>query len=234
MQYFFLVVGLITVIIFNCIRKPAVSLNMVILKGSASLCFIFTALFSFVANVDCPGYVGALTVVGACFGLIGDIVLDLKYVYKKDSDRYLKTGFSSFLIGHVFYTASIIYGYGFKLYPILFGVLCFICGIIFALFAEKLLKLKYRKFKLITVLYTAVINTTFGLAFAYMVSEPSTHTIIFTVGMFLFFVSDGILSRTYFSINEKDRNSRVAVVLNHTSYFIAQYLIATSLIFFRG
>lgn len=234
MQYFFLAVGLITAIIFNCTRKPAVTLNMVIIKGFASLCFIFTGLFSFVGNPECPSYMGAFTVVGACFGLIGDIVLDLKYVYKKDADKYLNTGFLSFLIGHLFYSASIIYGYGFKLYPVLFGVLCFGCGIVFALLAEKVMKLNYGKFKLVTIMYTSVINTTFGLSFAYMVAEPSAHTIIFTIGMFLFFVSDGILSRTYFSINEKDHHSRPAVILNHSSYFIAQYLIAISLIFFRG
>ena len=203
---------------------------MVIIKGFTSLCFIFTALFSFVGNPDCPGYLGALTVTGACFGLIGDIVLDLKYLYKADADKYLNTGFISFLIGHLFYSAGLIYTYGFNIYVFGFTALCVVCGVLFALGAEKVLKLNYGKFKLITVLYTTVLNSAFGLAFAYAVVKPCAHTIVYTVGMFLFFVSDGILSRTYFSVNEKDHNSRVAVVLNHSTYFAAQFLIAISLI----
>mgnify|MGYP000007764823 CR=1 FL=1 len=40
---------------------------------------------------------------------MGDILLDLKGVYKKDANNYLKGGFIFFLIGHVFYTAALIY-----------------------------------------------------------------------------------------------------------------------------
>lgn len=230
MQYFFLFFGLVVAVIFNSIRKPQVTLNMVIIKGITSLCFIFTALFSFVGNPDCPDYLGALTVTGACFGLIGDIVLDLKYLYKADADKYLNTGFISFLIGHLFYSAGLIYTYGFNAYVFGFTALCVVCGVFFALGAEKVLKLNYGKFKLITVLYTTVLNSAFGMAVAYAVAKPCAHTIVFAVGIFLFFVSDGILSRTYFSINEKDRNSRLAVVLNHSTYFAAQFLIAISLV----
>lgn len=230
MQYFFLVSGIIVAVIFNIMRKPRVTLNMVIVKGIASLCFVFTTLFAFVGNPQCPDYLGALIVTGACFGLIGDIVLDLKYLYKADEDKYLNTGFISFLIGHLFYCAGMIYKYGFNAYVFGFTGLCVICGIAFALIAEKVLKLRYGKFKLVTTLYASVLNSAFGMAFAYAVAEPSAHTIVFTVGMFLFLLSDCILSRTYFSLNEKDRNSRFAVVLNHSAYYSAQFLIAFSLV----
>ncbi|MBQ8183734.1 MAG: lysoplasmalogenase [Clostridia bacterium] len=234
MEYLFLISGLCLVVIFNIRRKPNVDLNTVIIKGSASLCFIFTGLFAFIGNRQCPPYMGALTVTGACFGLIGDIVLDLKYVYKDDADKYLKTGFMSFLIGHIFYMASMIYAYGAKPYVLIFTAICFVCGILFALGAEKILKLNYGKFRLITVLYTSVLNSTVGLAVGFLVAEPGLHTVVFTVGMFLFLISDAILSRTYFSPVEKDRKSRLAIVLNHSTYFAAQYLIAVSLMFFRG
>ncbi len=234
MEYFFLISGLCFVVVFNIKRKPKTDLNTVVFKGLASLCFIFTGLFAFVGNENCPSYMGALAVTGACFGLIGDIVLDLKYVYETDADKYLKIGFLSFLIGHIFYIASMIYAYGANLYVLIFTVICFFFGILFALGAEKIFKLNYGKFRLITVLYTSVLNSTVGLAVGFLVAEPSLHTGIFTAGMFLFLISDAILSRTYFSPVEKDRESRVALVLNHSTYYAAQYLIAISLILFRG
>ena len=229
MQYFFLIFGIIAAIIFNVLRKPQVTLNVVVIKGVTSLCFIFTALFAFVGNPDCPAYLGAFTVAGACFGLIGDIVLDLKYLYKSDADKFLNIGFISFLIGHLFYAAGMIYTYGYNIYVFGFTALCVVCGALFAVVAEKIMKYKYGKFKLITILYTAVLNATFGMAFAYAVAKPGAHSIVITVGLFFFLLSDLILSGTYFSQKEKDRNNRVTVVLNHSAYYIAQFLIASSL-----
>ncbi len=230
MEYFFLIFGVIAAVIFICLRKPQVTLNMVIMKGMASLGFIFTALFSFVGNPDCPDYLGALIVTAACFGLIGDIVLDLKYLYKTDADKYLNTGFISFLIGHLFYAAGMIYTYGFNIYVFGFTALCVICGIAFALVAEKGLKLNYGKFRVVTTLYTAVLNSTFGMSVAYAVVNPCAHSIVLAIGLFFFLLSDLILSRTYFSQNEKDHSNRFAVVLNHSTYYAAQFLIAFSLV----
>ncbi len=230
MQYFFLVFGVIASLIFICLRKPQVTLNVVILKGLASLGFIFTALFGFVSNPDCPDYLGALVVAGACFGLIGDIVLDFKYLYKPDADKYLNTGFISFLVGHLFYAAGLIYVYGFNIYVFIFTALCVICGALFPFIAKKLIKLNYGKFTLVTVLYTAVLNSTYGMAFAYAVANKSTHSIVMAIGLFLFLMSDVVLSGTYFSQKEKDRSNRFMIALNHSLYYAAQFLIAVSLI----
>ena len=230
MHYFFLVFGVITASIFVFLRKPKVTLNMVIVKGIASLGFIFTGLFSFIGNPDCPQYLGALVVAGACFGLIGDIVLDLKYLYKADADKYLNTGFISFLIGHLFYAAGMIYTYGYNLYVFGFTALCVVCGVAFAFIAEKVAKLNYGKFKAVTTIYTAILNSTFGMSVAYAVVKPCAHSIVMAVGLFFFLLSDIILSRTYFSRKEKDHSDRVAVVINHATYYVAQFLIAVSLI----
>ena len=39
---------------------------------------------------------------------------------------------------------------------------------------------------------------------------------------------------TYFGLTEKDRKNQVAITLNHTIYYIAQYLIMLSLAFYKG
>ena len=94
------------------------------------------------------------------------------------------------------------------------------------------MKLHYGKFKFITVFYTAVLNSTSGMAFAYAVANRSAHAIVLATGLFFFLMSDLILSGTYFSQNEKDRSNRVTVVLNHAAYYLAQFLIASSLILY--
>jgi hypothetical protein len=57
---------------------------------------------------------------------------------------------------------------------------------------------------------------------------------MFVVAMIAFLVSDFLLSGTYFGLTEKDRKNQVAITLNHTIYYIAQYLIMLSLAFYKG
>lgn len=234
MAYFFLGLGIISVIVFCILRKPVVPLSTVIVKGITSIFFIFTALFGFVGNEHCNPLVGALTVAGACFGMLGDIVLDLKYTYPQDSHKFLRCGFISFLIGHLFYCASLIIGYGVGVKNIIFALVGGVFMFLFPLLTEKKLKVKYGEFKALTAIYTGVIGLTVGLGMSYTLAVPNTHSIMFGVAMIFFLISDGLLAGIYFGIDEKDRKNQAAITVNHICYYIAQYLIAASLIFYRG
>ncbi len=234
MEYIFLVLGIVAVIIFLFNRKAVVPLNTVIIKGTASILFIFTALFGFIGNPVCPDYLGAFTVAGACMGTIGDIALDLKYTYSKDSNNFLRVGFISFLIGHLFYFASLIFTYGVEVENLIHALCGGVFMFIFVMVSEKFMKIKFGKFKAITAIYIGIVGLTVGLGFGYAISESNTHTIMFAVAMILFLISDGLLAGLYFGINEKDRKNQVAITFNHLFYYIAQYLIAASLIFYRG
>ena len=57
---------------------------------------------------------------------------------------------------------------------------------------------------------------------------------MFFAAMIAFLISDFLLSGTYFGITEKDRKNQVAITFNHSIYYIAQYLIALSLAFYKG
>lgn len=234
MEYLFLVLGVIAVIIFCFNRKAVVPLNTVVIKGIASIFFVFTALFAYIGNPDCPDYLGGFTVAGACMGMIGDIVLDLKYTYSKDSDKFLRMGFISFLIGHLFYFVSLISAYGAEIKNFIFAL----CGgaimFVFVMLSEKILKIKYGRFKKVTAVYIGIVGLTVGLGNSYALFETNTHTVIFAVAMCLFLLSDALLAGLYFGIDEKDRKNQAAITFNHLFYYIAQYLIAASLIFYRG
>ena len=119
-------------IIFLIKRTVNVTTDVVAIKTMASMGFILSAVFFFIGNEACPEYLGAFTIGGACFGMLGDIVLDLKYSKLNDADRCTKFGFWAFLIGHVFYSIAMVSAYGVELTNIVCVAIGIIAGIIIA------------------------------------------------------------------------------------------------------
>lgn len=235
MGYMFFVLGIVATIIFLFRRTAKVSVDVVAIKTLASMGFVLSGLFFFIDNEACPDYLGAFTIGGACFGLLGDIVLDLKYSKLGEADRCTGLGFWTFLIGHIFYSIAMVSAYGIELVNAICVAIGIIAGIVIAVATEKVMKLEYGKFKKITILYTAVLCMTLGFAGGYTITECYTlHTVLLNIGFALFVLSDAFLAGLYFSKNEKERTNRTAIVLNHATYFAAQYIIALSLAFYRG
>ena len=235
MGYFFGTLGIVATIIFLTKRTARVTFDVVAIKSLASMGFVLAAIFFFIGNEFCPDYLGAFTIGGACFGMLGDIVLDLKYSKLNDADRCTNIGFWSFLIGHIFYSVAMVSAYGVELTNIICVAIGIIAGIVIAVATEKIMKLEYGKFKKITILYTAVLCMTLGFAGGYTITECySLHSVLLNVGFALFVFSDAFLAGLYFSKKEEDRTNRTAIVLNHLTYFAAQYIIALSLAFYRG
>ena len=74
-------------------------------KIVASLGFMAIAICGAVLYFPC---VSSLFIVfGLLFGLVGDIVLDLKVIYKEHNDVYLNAGMLSFGLGHVCYFVAL-------------------------------------------------------------------------------------------------------------------------------
>ncbi len=234
MAYVFLVVGIAITIVFLSKRTARVTLNVAFLKSVASMCFILTGLFGFVGNENCPRIVGALVAAGAAWGMLGDIALDLKYVFKKYEESYLTAGFSSFLVGHIFYSAAMINIFGFEKLPAIVALAVAIGSCVFVLISEPLLKVKYGKFKRITALYMTVLGATVGLSIGYAISTGfDVSAILLAIGFFLFIASDAVLAGLYFSLDSKKRTHRPDIILNHFLYYAAQFTIAISLNFIK-
>lgn len=231
MTYVFLFLGLILLITFVSKRTAKVTLNVAFLKAVVSVCFILTGLFAMVENEDCPKIVGALIAAGGVWGLLGDIALDLKYVFTKYEKEYLKAGFSSFGVGHIFYITAFIINFGFNT-KVMLGAL--VAGIVCALIvfiAEPIMKLDYRGYKMITVCYMFVLGYAYGVCSGYALFDYSLPSLIFTIGYILFILSDIFLSGLYFGKTEKERTSRPAIIINHLLYYSAQFVIASTLLF---
>lgn len=232
MAYVFLILGIVVTIVFLTKRTAKVTLNVAFLKAVASMCFILTGLFGFVANENCPRIVGALVAAGAAWGMLGDIALDLKYVFKNHEKDYTNAGFVSFLVGHIFYISAMYFAFGFDKLALIFGAVCSVLAFTFVLYCEPLLKVKFGEYKLITVFYMAVLGAVTGVAIGYAISSGySLAQTLLNAGFMLFLASDCVLSDLYFSLDERKRTKRSSIIINHALYYIAQFCIAISILF---
>ncbi|HNW27880.1 MAG TPA: hypothetical protein PKN50_05350 [Spirochaetota bacterium] len=96
-----LALGIMATVFFLMIRVRRGGVPALIAKAVASLFFIATACAALAVNTGHLNY-GLMIIVALVWGLLGDVWLDLKYVYAGDKDTYLFAGFYSFMAGHFF------------------------------------------------------------------------------------------------------------------------------------
>lgn len=225
-----LVLGIISTVIFIYKREANSSHFALLLKTSSSMLFIMTAIFAVYYNKGDMRY-GLLIALGLVFSMLGDIWLDLKWIYPKDIRYYLYGGFVFFLLGHVCYTSAMGLSNGMTLKQFL---PCLIMPIIVSggtQFAAKPLKLNFAGYKFIVSLYTFFLSMTLSVSFTLAVqTHGEVSQVMMASGALLFFLSDFILSSTYFGENKV---SRPYIVANHALYYAGQFMIAMSVFFFE-
>ena len=224
------VFGVVFICMFLAMRVKKATPKAAAVKAMTSVCFMLAWLVLAKQNMnDFALFIGG----GLLFGLLGDIWLDLKFCYPQDDDLFTKLGFSSFAVGHFFYIAAIVTGAsaGFKLNALLcaLGVAVVVALVVY--FGEKVMKLHYGAYKMISTLYGALLF--FMTAFAIFTAvfsgvKENMHLLVMGIGGVLFAVSDLILSGTYFG---EGKNRPVDIVTNHVTYYMAQFIIALALAF---
>jgi len=194
-------------------------------KTIASFAFVMTAIFGLMAvkDLEISNYV--LVVLGLLCGMVGDIVLELKVIYKKDSDSYLPYGMIAFGLGHIFYFASItFFAKDAGVDTVLPMLIAFGAGVILTavtlLVASKVMKLNFGEFFPHTMFYTFIL--TFVTVFALIIGFSIPLILIMALGLFLILVSDLILSMQYFGGKE---DSTILHILNHSIYYLGQIAI---------
>ncbi len=225
--YIILFAGLVVSTGFLFARAKGASVMRLFYKMASSLCYLLTSVFAVLQNPDASDY-GILIMMGGVLGLAGDIALDLKFIYPKDANEYLKAGFLFFLIGHIFYNAAIIMYNPFKWWHLL---ICAAVSIVLGLgtvFSANLLKMHYGKYRRIVFLYVVFLSMTMCTSVLAAFISQSKSMIILAVGAVLFVLSDLILSKIYFG---RGWEKPVPIFLNHLFYYAGQYLIAASIIF---
>ena len=218
MYYVVLSVGVVISLIFCFNRSKGYSVNNLIFKSVSSLCYLLTAVFALITNYKAYTY-GSLVIMGGALGLVGDILLDLKGIYKNEEKIYLKGGFIFFLIGHIFYFCAVIYSIKMKWYLVLIA----------AVVSVNLMKVHYGAYRRIVAVYVAFLAMTSVISIiAVFVTHFQKAYVIMAIGSVLFLLSDAVLSNTFFG---RGKDKPIHLFVNHFLYYAGQYLIAASVMF---
>lgn len=256
MPYVFLGLGVISLGLFLFKRDKKSSVIAIAIKALTSIFFILTAMFCFISNVSEGGKVAyndllplIFLILGLVFGMIGDIFLDFKIYFKtlnmrflcleNDYDILMITGMSAFGIGHIFYISS-----SYTFYPELWLELIYsmlgaiVLVVLIFVISIKVMKMTFRKFLIPCIIYGFLLCAFVLFSIFRIIHEYSLANLLLLIGSILFIVSDLILSITYFSKEEDYKKegllnpeSRFMIIMNHTTYYAAQFLIAMAILF---
>ena len=227
-SYIFGSLSLIFCIIFCIFRVKNANILSLILKTASSVCFLLCGIFA-LTTTSALNF-GLMIVAGGIFGLIGDILLDLKVMHPQENDKYFVAGTCSFAIGHMFYFVAI-YLCNYAVLPnnILWNILASFGAAILLTLAimlpSKKLGLNFGKMLYISIAYCFIL--TFMMSFAISIAIFMPIFWIFAAGMIAFFLSDLVLSMQYFG----GRDQKSLVFVNHIFYYIAQIMLAISIMF---
>lgn len=225
-----IVLGFIAMGFFLYGKLTNYSFKTTIIKAVASSLFVALEIYLFCYK----GYptLGIFLMIGAFFGLIGDIALGLKRAAPKKGKLFTALGFLSFAIGHIIYISGLftvfyIPGHFFAvLVPVIVSLLSGYL-VIFAL--EKIFKLHFEKLRIPAMAYVVTLTslTAVSLSLSIIHSFTINTLIILIVGGVFFFASDVLLCITYFGNKQSNAESIIYTI----TYYIAQFLIASSLFF---
>ena len=222
-----IVLGAAALVFYLLEKCKRYSLKGVLIKTVVSLLFVATAIAGSIQNPE--HILNDFIIAGLIMGLLGDIFLDLKYVYPKDDKPYTYAGFIVFGIGHILFITGMLLqflgnnSFVYFLIP-LGGALLFA---LVNLFTEKLMKLEFKDYKIIVCIYAFILalNPFTSLMLCILNGFASTALIILLVGGVLFAVSDLVLSKTYFG---EGHEKPLDFILNYITYYGAQFIIAFS------
>ena len=223
------VLGAAVLILYLKEKIRAYSPLALMLKSAVSALFLAVAVTA--CSVSRGSYAYYVIYALVC-GLLGDLWLDLKYVYPADSEKYTFAGFMAFGCGHVVFMAGMLVNYAdfsrpwYVILPLLIGA----AGGIVTGASGKLMKLEYGKYKTIVMVYGGLLFGMTALAgsLALMNGLGVTTLNMMFIGGVLFAVSDLILSGTYFGVG-KERP--IDLILNLSTYYAAQFVIAWAALF---
>ena len=222
--------GAISLAIFLIAKCKAYSLKAVAFKALTSMFFIALAAYSTsqCLNRTFPMFI----VIALGFGMLGDVFLDLKYVFKEKDFDFTMMGFIAFALGHVCYITGMFSHY-YVDQNVLYIILPFVFGLLMAglcMLIEKPFKLNYAKFKPICFIYAFLLFSMVGTAFSvWMMSDfNSTAMLLVFIGGILFALSDLILNNTYFG---EGHERPVDIITNSITYYAAQFIIAFAIIY---
>lgn len=225
----FWVIVIMMVFLVGCFLATRITVGGIpglFMKTLASFGFVFAGILAMI-YVDFQKYY-AFIIVGLILGMVGDMLLDLKVIYRQDSGTYLNYGMLAFGLGHLMYFMALGNYYGFS--PNFVGKTFLSLGIGLAVGlaivfgGKKLLKLDFGEFFWQSFLYCGLLVGVMVLAL--ITGFKETEMLTMNIGLVLFFASDLVLSMQYFGGKQ---DSKTLTIINHLLYYTAQVLIVAVL-----
>lgn len=221
--------GLAALVFYIREKLRGCTVKALIIKALVSLLFLAVA---FSALYFRPGRFGLFIFGGLVCGILGDIWLDLKYVYPADDAPYTYSGFISFAIGHILFISGLLLDFGTLSTPgalIIAAVVSLALGFVTVLSAP-LMKLDYGRYRGISLLYGPLLfgTTLISLVLTMGAGFENTGLNMMVAGGTLFALSDLVLSGTYFG---EGHDKPADIILNYVFYYGAQFIIALSILF---
>lgn len=190
-----------------------------VLKGFASLAFVTIGFVGY--NEYSNDSLGCKILIGLILGMLGDIVLNLRFVLKENGEKAFFSGIVLFWLGHVLYLAALI-----PLTDCLLVDVCVGLSLTAALLAYFYQTMKPKVvFKVLGAVYLGAVVGMTVIAVQLALTTVATSYIVYAVGAFLFMVSDIVLIYNTFG----DTSKFSLRILNLSCYYVGQLLIAGSL-----
>ncbi|MCD8022763.1 MAG: lysoplasmalogenase [Lachnospiraceae bacterium] len=231
-----LIVGFVYLILMIVTRMRGPSWLATVLKSFTSFFYLMTlgtAVLAEGIHLQYALFIGG----GLLLGLLGDVWLDLKYLYPEDSDTWTTMGFLVFALGHFFYLAAVFSVSGIQVWAFVAGIIAALIAIAFVFFGEKPMHLRYGKFKSVSTAYGALLFFMAVYTLGCAAIQRNLGLLIMGIGGVFFLLSDLVLSRIYFGESKADKGEEgepggrpALVAVNYILYYIGQYMIASSVL----
>lgn len=221
------VVAVTLTALFLFVRVYNAPIYGLLTKTLASMAFIAMGAIGMYYNYGSLPAGGVLILAGLAFGMVGDILLDLKRAHSEFEDLYLTSGMIAFTCDHSFVLAATL-----MIATPLIGklwlpaVVSAVIGIgaapIVMFVSVKLMKAHFGKHFFFSAFYATYLI--FFTALSVWLAFLNPVFIMLAVAMVLFLLSDLVLSTMYFVAGKKE--DALLVVVNHALYYAAQIIIA--------
>lgn len=224
--YFFLVLAIVLALVTIYVRNTKSGNKYFIVKCFSSSVFVFLAIFACL-ETDAPKELVLFIISGLLFGFLGDAILGAKEINKVESKKpFIVAGILAFLIGHVLFSVGFIIYAGINLYVFIIPLILSIIALIGFIMLKYTVKVPLYALLVIYAFFETLMSASSG----YLMSlNFNPGYIVAFVGSIFFCVSDSVLSYIYFGPIKKYKN--ILVLIELTTYYSAQILIASSIIF---
>ena len=188
-----------------------------VLKGIASFFFVILGIYCSVKKGTSFGW---LIVAGLALGMIGDVLLNMRFLYEGKKSRIIfGVGILAFLSGHIMYIVALIMQDTSIIVPAL--IITAILSVISIPLIMRRIIAPSTGLKIFGCVYLAIVIAMFSCAAVLCYMKPDTMTLLFAIAGLLFAASDFIM--IYYSFGKSIKPLRA---INLSLYYIAQLLIA--------